>query len=47
LRKFIRCLEFADDPLPEAAGAALIEMVDRLERVGDVRELCALLAPPD
>jgi aconitate decarboxylase len=46
LQKFTRCLQFADEPLPDATGAALIEMVDRLEQVADVRELCALLAPP-
>jgi 2-methylcitrate dehydratase PrpD len=43
LRKFTRCLEFARDPLP--GGMALADLVDRLEEVADVRELCALLAP--
>jgi hypothetical protein len=41
--KFSRCLEFARDPLP--GGMALVDLVDRLEEVADVRELCALLAP--
>ncbi len=46
LGKFLRCLEFAREPLPAPAGGALIDLVDRLERVEDVRSLCALLAPP-
>ena len=46
VRKFARCLEFARDPLPPSAGAALIDVVDRLEQVEDVRTLCRLLAPP-
>jgi 2-methylcitrate dehydratase PrpD len=45
LRKFTRCLEFARGPLPDSAGAALIDLVDRLEQVEDVRALCALLTP--
>ncbi len=44
LRKFLRCMEFAAEPLPD--GPALIAMVDRLDRIADVRALCALLAPP-
>ncbi len=45
LRKFARCLEFASVPLPTSTGAALIDLVDRLEQVedADVPELCALL----
>ena len=43
LRRFSRCLEFARDPLPAGTGAALIDMVDRLEQVADVRDLSALL----
>jgi aconitate decarboxylase len=42
LQKFLRCLAFAQQPL-NATG--LIELVDRLEEVTDVRALCALLAP--
>jgi aconitate decarboxylase len=42
LRKFMRCLEFAQEPL---AATELIDLVDRLEQVDDVRTLCALLAP--
>ncbi len=41
-RKFTRCLEFAQKPL---AGLALIDLVDRLEQVEDVRELCGLIRP--
>jgi len=41
----MRCLEFARDPLPAGTGAALIDMMDRLERIADVRELRAMLAP--
>ncbi len=43
VRKFNRCLEFAREPL---AGTDLIELVDRLDEVADVRVLCELLAPP-
>jgi 2-methylcitrate dehydratase PrpD len=42
LQKFMRCLEFAQIPL---AAAGLVDLVDRLEQVADVRKLCALLAP--
>jgi hypothetical protein len=45
VRKFI-CLEFARDCLSPSAGAALLDQVDRLDQVKDVRALCALLAPP-
>jgi aconitate decarboxylase len=43
VRKFNRCLEFAQEP---SAGTALIDLVDQLELVEDVRALCGLLAPP-
>ncbi len=43
LTKFRRCWEFAVDGLPAAAAEALIERVDRLEDVADLRELTALL----
>jgi aconitate decarboxylase len=42
VRKFMSCLEFAQEPL---AATGLIDLVDRLEQVADVRALCALLAP--
>jgi aconitate decarboxylase len=43
LAKFRRCLDFAAEPLTADAGAKLIELVDRLEQVGDVRELTEVL----
>ena len=46
LAKFSRCLEFARDAEPSWDGSALIELVERLEQLADVRKLCALLAPP-
>ncbi len=42
LTKFRRCWEFAEAPLTEAARDKLIDLVDRLEDVSDVRELTAL-----
>jgi 2-methylcitrate dehydratase PrpD len=39
LAKFRRCLDFAATPLPVDAGERLIETVDRLETLPDVREL--------
>jgi 2-methylcitrate dehydratase PrpD len=45
LRKFSHCLEFARDVLPAPAGDTIIDLVDRLDQVEDVRELCTLLAP--
>jgi 2-methylcitrate dehydratase PrpD len=40
-RKFFRCLEFAQaGPLE---GAPLVALIDRLDEVSDVREICALL----
>lgn len=41
VRKFRRCLEYAREP---TAAEALIELVDRLEQVDDVRTLSTLLA---
>lgn len=43
LQKFLRCLEFSQEPL---AATGLVALVDRLEQVEDVRSLCGLLAPP-
>jgi aconitate decarboxylase len=45
LAKFRRCWQFAADPLSDAAADALIERVDALEQVADIRELAALLSP--
>ncbi|MBO1078084.1 MmgE/PrpD family protein [Roseomonas haemaphysalidis] len=45
LTKFRRCWEFAEAPLPTTAREKLIEMVDALESLADVRDLTALLAP--
>lgn len=42
LTKFRRCLEFAATPLPADAPARLIEAVDRLETLPDVRQLAVL-----
>ncbi len=42
LTKFRRCWEFAEAPLTEAARDKLIDCVDHLEDVADVRELTAL-----
>jgi aconitate decarboxylase len=42
VQKFLRCLEFAQEPL---TATGLIDLVDQLEQVTDVRALCALLAP--
>jgi aconitate decarboxylase len=46
LRKFSRCLEFPRDVMPPSVGAAIVDLVDRLDQVADVREICALLAAP-
>jgi 2-methylcitrate dehydratase PrpD len=43
LAKFRRCLDFAAEPLRAGAGDALIDLVDRLDQLGDVRELVAPL----
>jgi aconitate decarboxylase len=47
LAKFRDCWRFAAAPLGEAAGEALIGMVDGLERAEDVREIAALLGPAE
>jgi transcriptional/translational regulatory protein YebC/TACO1 len=39
LTKFRRCLEFAAEPLRVGTADTLIELVDRLEEIDDVREL--------
>jgi aconitate decarboxylase len=39
LAKFRRCLDFAKEPLRPGAGDTMIDLVDRLERLADVREL--------
>lgn len=41
VQKFTRCLEYAEQPL---AADGLIDLVDKLEQVADVRRLCAPLA---
>jgi 2-methylcitrate dehydratase PrpD len=43
LAKFRRCWTFADTPLGADAGERLIEMVDGLEAVADMRAVAALL----
>lgn len=45
LAKFFRCWEFADVPLGRERAERLMEMVDRLEGVEDVRAVTGLLAP--
>jgi aconitate decarboxylase len=44
LAKFRRCLDFAKEPLRPGAGDTMIDLVDRLERLADVRELTEPLA---
>lgn len=39
LTKFRRCVDFAEVPLREGAGETLIDLVDHLEQLTDVREL--------
>ena len=39
LAKFRRCLDFAREPLRPGAGEALIDLVDRLDELADVRAL--------
>jgi hypothetical protein len=39
LTKFRRCLEFAKEPLPPGAGETLIDLIDHLEQLADVRAL--------
>lgn len=43
LAKFHRCWSFAATPLGAARGQALVDLVDRLETVSDMREVSALL----
>jgi aconitate decarboxylase len=43
LAKFRRCVEFAADPLATSATEALIERIDVLDDVADVRELTDLV----
>ena len=44
LAKFHRCLDFAAEPLGPDTAARLVETVDRLEDLDDVRLLAALAA---
>jgi 2-methylcitrate dehydratase PrpD len=44
LAKFRRCLEFSATPLAPGAGERLIEIVDRLEELDDVRLLAGMAA---
>ncbi|KAH8666444.1 MmgE/PrpD [Xylariales sp. PMI_506] len=46
LTKFRRCWQFSAEPLPEASRDALIDMVDNLEVVKDIKDLTALLTQP-
>lgn len=45
LAKFRRCWDFAAVPLPERNREALIELVNRVEEIGDVRDIATLLVP--
>jgi len=44
LAKFFRCLEFAATPLPRGNGEKLVDLVDRMDQLDDVRVLTGLLA---
>lgn len=44
LAKFRRCLDFAATPLPAATADRLVETVDRLDEIGDVRALGEMAA---
>ena len=44
LAKFRRCLDFAETPLAASTEARLIETVDRLDALEDVRVLGTLAA---
>ena len=44
LAKFHRCLDFAETPLSPGVADRLIEAVDRLEKLDDVRKLPQLAA---
>ena len=43
LAKFRRCLDFAQETLRAGTAETLIDLVDRLEHLADVRELTAPL----
>jgi hypothetical protein len=45
LAKFRECCTYAATPMASAKVEGLIEMVDQLEQIDDVRDLAALLAP--
>jgi hypothetical protein len=45
LTKFRRCCEFAQATFPPAQQQALIDAVDDLEGIADIRSLTSLLAP--
>jgi aconitate decarboxylase len=45
LTKFRRCWEFAQAPMPDSQRDSLIDLIDNLETVADVRSLCRLLSP--
>lgn len=45
LGKFGRCWRYGATPLDDAAARQMIQLVDRLETVADVRELIALTVP--
>jgi 2-methylcitrate dehydratase PrpD len=47
LKKFRRCCEFAELPLPPVQQQALIDAVDDLDTLTDVRDLTRLLVPPE
>ena len=46
LTKFRRCWSFAQAPMPDRQSDDLIDMVDHLASVTDVRSLTRLLSPP-
>jgi 2-methylcitrate dehydratase PrpD len=46
LAKFRRCLDFASTPLPAGTADRLIEAVDRLEEMVDVRDLAQMASAP-
>jgi aconitate decarboxylase len=45
LAKFRRCWTFAQAPMPDSQRDSLIDLVDNLDRVADVRSLSQLLCP--
>jgi aconitate decarboxylase len=42
MQKFMRCVQYAQEPV---AAGGLVDLVDNLEQVTDIRRICALLAP--